>query len=46
LCFFNEHVDEMRVDGVPLPRPLTPWSKDWKERAATVADPRGRVIRP
>src|ERR1700731_2729394 len=38
LCFFNEHVDEIRVDGVSVPRPLTPWSKDWKEKAATVPD--------
>ena len=46
LSFFNEHVDEIRVDGVPVPRPLTPWSRDWKERAATVSDPRGPVTRP
>jgi uncharacterized protein (DUF427 family) len=46
LCFFNEHVDEIRVDGRALPRPLTPWSKDWKEKAATVPDPRGPVARP
>jgi uncharacterized protein (DUF427 family) len=46
LCFFNEHVDEIRVNGFALPRPLTPWSKDWKEKAATVPDPRGPVARP
>jgi uncharacterized protein (DUF427 family) len=46
LCFFNEQVDEVRVDGFPVPRPLTPWSKDWKERADTVPDPRGPVSRP
>jgi uncharacterized protein (DUF427 family) len=45
LCFFNEHVDEIRVDGVPVPRPLTPWSRDWKDRAATVPDRRGPVSR-
>jgi uncharacterized protein (DUF427 family) len=45
LCFFNEHVDEIRVDGVPVPRPLTPWSRDWKDRAATVPDRRGPVTR-
>lgn len=46
LCFFNEHVDEIRLDGAPVPRPLTPWSQDWAERAATVADMRGPVTRP
>src|SRR6201982_3682821 len=46
VCFFNERVDEIRVDGRALPRPLTPWSKDWKEKAATVPDPRGPVARP
>jgi len=46
LCFFNEHVDDVLVDGVSQPRPLTPWSRDWKEKAATVPDPRGPVNRP
>jgi uncharacterized protein (DUF427 family) len=46
LCFFNEQVDEIRVDGVPVARPVTPWSKDWKEKAATVPDSRGPVARP
>ena len=46
LCFFNEQVDEIRVEGVPAERPVTPWSKDWKEKAATVPDSRGPVIRP
>ena len=46
LCFFNEQVDEIRVDGVVMPRPVTPWSKDWKEKAATVPDQRGPVARP
>jgi uncharacterized protein (DUF427 family) len=46
LCFFNELVDEIRVDGVAVPRPLTPWSTDWKEKAATVPDTRGPVVRP
>jgi uncharacterized protein (DUF427 family) len=46
LCFFNEHVDEILLDGVAVPRPLTPWSPDWKEKAATVPDPRGPVARP
>ena len=44
LCFFNEHVDEILLDGVALPRPLTPWSKDWPEKAAAVPDPRGPVV--
>ncbi len=46
LAFFNEHVDAILVDGVEVPRPVTPWSKDWKERAATVPDSRGPVARP
>ena len=46
LCFFNEHVDAIFVDGVAEPRPVTPWSKDWKERAASLPDPRGPVLRP
>ena len=46
LCFFNEQVDEILVDGVAQPRPVTPWSKDWKEKAATVPDNRGPVSRP
>ena len=32
LCFFNEHVDDIFVDGVAQPRPVTPWSKNWKRR--------------
>jgi uncharacterized protein (DUF427 family) len=46
LCFYNEQVDEIRVDGAAVPRPLTPWSKDWQERAKSVPDPRGPVARP
>ena len=46
LCFFNEQVDEIRLDGKPMPRPVTPWSKDWTEKAATVPDQRGPVARP
>jgi uncharacterized protein (DUF427 family) len=46
LSFFNEQVDEIRVDGAAVPRPVTPWSKDWKEKAATVPDSRGPVVRP
>ncbi|MFI4947177.1 MAG: DUF427 domain-containing protein [Alphaproteobacteria bacterium] len=46
LSFFNELVDEIRVDGAPVPRPITPWSKDWKEKSATVPDTRGPVSRP
>jgi uncharacterized protein (DUF427 family) len=45
LCFFNEHVDDIILDGESVPKPLTPWSKDWKERAASVPDPRGPVLR-
>jgi uncharacterized protein (DUF427 family) len=46
LCFFNEHVDEIRLDGKPVPRPVTPWSKDWKEKATAVPDQRGPVAKP
>ena len=46
LCFYNEQVDEIRVDGASVPRPLTPWSKDWQERAKTAPDPQGPVARP
>ena len=46
LCFFNEQVDDILLDGVSVPRPITPWSKDWKEKAATVPDSRGPVARP
>lgn len=46
LCFFNEQVDEIRIDGAVVPCPVTPWSKDWKEKAATVPDSRGPVARP
>ena len=46
LCFFNEHVDEIRLDGAALEKPLTPWSTDWPAKAATVPDMRGPVARP
>ena len=46
LCFFNEHVDDILLDGAAVPRPLTPWSKDWQDKAATVPDPRGPVAKP
>ena len=46
LSFYNEQVDEIRVDGKAVPRPVTPWSKDWKEKAQTVPDMRGPVVRP
>jgi uncharacterized protein (DUF427 family) len=46
LAFFNEQVDEIRVDGVPVPRPLTKWSTAWKERDASMPDLSGPVARP
>jgi uncharacterized protein (DUF427 family) len=46
LCFFNEHVDEILLDGISVARPLTPWSKDWQDKAETVPDPRGPANRP
>ena len=46
LAFFNEQVDAILVDGKEVPRPVTPWSKDWKEKAASLPDSRGPVSRP
>jgi uncharacterized protein (DUF427 family) len=46
LCFFNEQVDAILIDGVEVPRPITKWSKDWKEKAASVPDQQGPVLRP
>jgi uncharacterized protein (DUF427 family) len=46
LSFFNEQVDAILVDGIEVKRPVTPWSKEWKEKAATVPDTRGPVTRP
>jgi hypothetical protein len=46
LCFSNEQVDAILVDGKEVPRPLTKWSRDWKEEAASVPDQAGPVIRP
>jgi hypothetical protein len=44
--FFNEQVDAILHDGISVPRPMIPWSKDWREKAATVPDQRGPVTRP
>ena len=44
LCFFNEQVDAILVDGVDVPRPVTPWSKDWKEKAATWQSNAGPLV--
>jgi uncharacterized protein (DUF427 family) len=46
LCFFNEHVDEIRVDGAAMPKPMTPWSKDYNYRSPTAPDSSGPVRRP
>ena len=46
LCFFNEQVDAIFVDGVEMPRPVTPWSKDWAEKSKSIPDQRGPVTRP
>jgi len=27
LCFYNEQVDQILVDGEPVPKPVTPWTK-------------------
>ena len=45
LCFFNEQVDAILVDGKPAPRPVTKWSKDRTQEAASVPDQTGPVIR-
>ncbi len=46
LAFFNEQVDEIRVDGVALPRPITRWSRVAAGAAVTIPDQRGPVVRP
>ncbi|HEV8014034.1 MAG TPA: DUF427 domain-containing protein [Stellaceae bacterium] len=46
LCFFNEQVDDIFVDGIAVPHTVTPWSKNWNEAAASLPDPRGPVVRP
>jgi uncharacterized protein (DUF427 family) len=46
LCFYNEHVDAIFVDGIEVPRPVTPWSKNAKEQTAGQTDSRGPVQRP
>ena len=46
LCFFNERVDAILVDGREVPRPLTKWSRDWKEQAASIPDAAGPISRP
>lgn len=46
LCFFNEHVDEIRVDGVVVPRPQTLWSKGYDYKSRTAPDSSGPVQRP
>jgi uncharacterized protein (DUF427 family) len=46
MCFFNERVDAILVDGKEMPRPLTKWSLDRGENAAAIPDAAGPVIRP
>lgn len=46
LAFFNEQVDRILVDGTEVPRPLTRWSTEWQEKAATVPDLPGPAARP
>jgi uncharacterized protein (DUF427 family) len=45
-AFFNERVDEILVDRIAVPRPMTPWSPDWQGKTASVPDPGGPVLRP
>ena len=46
LSFFIEQVDAILVDGKEVPRPLTKWSKDWKDKDRTMPDLSGPVARP
>jgi uncharacterized protein (DUF427 family) len=46
LSFFNEQVDAILVDGKEVPRPLTKWSKDWKDKDRSMPDLSGPVRRP
>ena len=46
LAFFNEQVDAILVDGVPVPRPLTKWSNEWKDKDRSMPDQSGPVARP
>jgi uncharacterized protein (DUF427 family) len=46
LCFYNEHVDEIRVDGVAQPCPVTPWSKGYDYKSRSAPDTSGPVVRP
>jgi uncharacterized protein (DUF427 family) len=46
LCFFNEQVDAIYVDGAEVERPLTKWSTDWQQRTASPPDLSGPVPRP
>ncbi len=46
LCFFNEQVDRVLVDGKEMPRPLTPWSKEWRDKDRAMPDTRGPGARP
>jgi uncharacterized protein (DUF427 family) len=46
LCFFNEHVDEIRIDGVVEEKAVTPWSKGYDYKSPTAPDTRGPVRRP
>lgn len=46
LCFFNEQVDAILVDGVAQQRPVTRWSTGANDEAATLPDTRGPVARP
>jgi len=46
LCFFNEQVDRVLVDGKEMPRPLTPWSNEWRDKDRAMPDTRGPSARP
>jgi uncharacterized protein (DUF427 family) len=46
LCFFNEQVDAILVDGKEVPRPLTRWSKEWRDKDRAMPDASGPSMRP
>ena len=46
LCFFNEQVDAILVDGKAVPRPVTKWSRSRTGEEAPIPDQSGPVVRP
>ena len=46
LCFFNEQVDAILVDGDEIPRPIAEWSRTGRKRRKTAPDQAGPVGPP